>query len=132
MDNLTIEKLIRGALTARNNAYAPYSNYKVGACVLTSSDKYFSGINALDLAVCKIEKSLAEAVAPETDLENRKSSGKLQTVLSLFPLYCLISECVHLLKIFWNHLQLLKNILLPFLMVFLLLALLNANNHKYH
>ena len=45
MDNLTIEKLIRGALTARNNAYAPYSNYKVGACVLTSSDKYFSGCN---------------------------------------------------------------------------------------
>lgn len=45
MDNLTVEKLIRGALTARNNAYAPYSNYKVGACVLTSSDKYFSGCN---------------------------------------------------------------------------------------
>ena len=37
--------LIEKALDARNNAYAPYSEYKVGACILTSNGNYFTGCN---------------------------------------------------------------------------------------
>ncbi len=38
-------KLIAMAVEARLKAYAPYSNYQVGAALLTSSGKYFTGCN---------------------------------------------------------------------------------------
>jgi cytidine deaminase len=37
--------LIEKALEARKKAYAPYSEYKVGACILTSNGNYFTGCN---------------------------------------------------------------------------------------
>lgn len=39
------EKLINSAIEAREKAYAPYSNFKVGAAVLCDEDKIFSGCN---------------------------------------------------------------------------------------
>ncbi|MBW9172368.1 cytidine deaminase [Clostridium estertheticum] len=39
------EKLVSQALQARKNAYAPYSNFKVGAAVLTDDGKVFTGCN---------------------------------------------------------------------------------------
>ncbi|APC40181.1 cytidine deaminase [Clostridium estertheticum] len=39
------EKLVSQALQARKNAYAPYSNFKVGAAVLTNDGKIFTGCN---------------------------------------------------------------------------------------
>lgn len=39
------EKLICLALEARNKAYAPYSNYKVGAALLSKSGKVYQGCN---------------------------------------------------------------------------------------
>jgi len=38
-------RLIQLAAEARQHAYAPYSNYQVGAAVLTSSGRYFTGCN---------------------------------------------------------------------------------------
>ena len=40
---MTDEKLIDTAKKYRENAYAPYSKFKVGAAVLTSSGKIFGG-----------------------------------------------------------------------------------------
>ena len=37
--------LIERALEARKNAYAPYSEYKVGACLITADGKYYTGCN---------------------------------------------------------------------------------------
>ena len=39
------DRLIEIAKTVRNNAYAPYSRYLVGAALLTRSGKIFSGCN---------------------------------------------------------------------------------------
>ena len=39
------EDLLARAFKAMGNAYAPYSNYHVGACVLTKDNKYFIGAN---------------------------------------------------------------------------------------
>lgn len=39
------EKLLSCAFEAMNNAYAPYSKYLVGACVLTKDGKYIKGCN---------------------------------------------------------------------------------------
>lgn len=39
------QKLLDEAFIAMNNAYAPYSNYFVGACVLCKDGKMFKGAN---------------------------------------------------------------------------------------
>lgn len=38
-------ELIRAAIKAREMAYVPYSNFKVGAAVLTEDNKIYSGCN---------------------------------------------------------------------------------------
>lgn len=42
---MSYEALFRLACEARENAYAPYSNFKVGACILTENGKVFKGCN---------------------------------------------------------------------------------------
>jgi len=39
------ETLLKAARDAANHAYAPYSNFKVGAAVLTKSGKIYTGCN---------------------------------------------------------------------------------------
>lgn len=39
------EELIKKAFEGLKHAYAPYSKYQVGACVLTKDGKYFLGCN---------------------------------------------------------------------------------------
>lgn len=42
---MTKEELIQEAFQAMKNAYAPYSNYHVGACVLAKDGRTFYGAN---------------------------------------------------------------------------------------
>ena len=39
------EKLVRQAIAAREKAYAPYSNYRVGAALLGKSGRVYTGCN---------------------------------------------------------------------------------------
>ena len=43
-------RMIRSALESRQHAYAPYSNYAVGAALLTKSGKIFTGVNVENAA----------------------------------------------------------------------------------
>jgi cytidine deaminase len=78
------KKLIHAAIDAREMAYAPYSKFKVGAALLTSSDKIYTGCNienasfgatncaertAIFKAVSEGEK-LIKAIAIIGDVEN--------------------------------------------------------------
>ena len=45
-----IDELFAAALAVQQNAYAPYSKYRVGAAVLTSSGKIFAGCNVENAA----------------------------------------------------------------------------------
>jgi cytidine deaminase len=44
------EKLIAAAIEARQWAYAPYSEYKVGAALLTASGRIYDGVNVENAA----------------------------------------------------------------------------------
>ncbi len=60
-------KLIELALKARKSAYCPYSHYAVGAAVLTSSGKIYSGCNvensSYGLSICAERNAIFNAVA---------------------------------------------------------------------
>ena len=61
--------LIKAALAARLNAYAPYSNYQVGAAILTETGKIVSGCNvenaSYGLCNCAERTAIFGAVADE-------------------------------------------------------------------
>ena len=50
VDDEMRKKLVQAALEARQWAYAPYSNYPVGAALLTASGKIFDGVNVENAA----------------------------------------------------------------------------------
>ena len=73
---MTGEELVIRAESAAANAYAPYSNYLVGASLLTKDGRFYDGVNvenaAYPLGVCAertaIAKAASEGVRPG-DLE---------------------------------------------------------------
>lgn len=42
---MTYDELAKLAIEAKNKAYAPYSDFRVGAALVTSSGKVFTGVN---------------------------------------------------------------------------------------
>ncbi|MBI3585124.1 MAG: cytidine deaminase [Nitrospinae bacterium] len=62
-----MDKLIAEAKMAREKAYAPYSNFKVGAAVLTTDGKIFTGCNvensSYGLTICAERAAIFNAVS---------------------------------------------------------------------
>lgn len=61
------QRLVALAIQARQNAYAPYSNYQVGAALLTQSGKLFTGCNVENAAypdgICAERVAVFKAVS---------------------------------------------------------------------
>jgi len=61
------DDLVQTAVKIRQNAYAPYSNYFVGAALLTSSGKVYSGVNVenavYSATVCAERVAIFKAVS---------------------------------------------------------------------
>ncbi|HJA30783.1 MAG: cytidine deaminase [Clostridiales bacterium] len=67
MEKREYRELIRAALRARELSYSPYSNYRVGAALLTESGEVFTGCNienaAYTPAVCAERTAFFKAVS---------------------------------------------------------------------
>lgn len=68
--SLTTEErsdLVNRAMAVRHRAYAPYSNYAVGAAILTSDGDVFEGVNienaSYPLSICAERTALFQAVS---------------------------------------------------------------------
>ena len=66
-DGFDRQELIRQAVAARERAYAPYSNYKVGAALLGKSGRVYTGCNvenaAYPLCTCAERTAVVKAVS---------------------------------------------------------------------
>ncbi len=64
---MNYEEMLELAKKASLKAYAPYSNFKVGACVLTSNGKIYTGCNfenaSYGLAICAERNAVGSAIA---------------------------------------------------------------------
>ncbi|HOC06030.1 MAG TPA: cytidine deaminase [Bacillota bacterium] len=67
MEQETKERLIQAALAARDKAYVPYSNYRVGAALLTKEGKIITGCNvenaSYGLSNCAERTAIFKAVS---------------------------------------------------------------------
>ena len=92
------EELIRKALKVKERAYAPYSNFRVGACIL-SGDRIYTGFNieniSYSLTIC------AERVAVINALLNKEKNFEKIVIASdskEFPYPC--GACLQFLSEF--------------------------------
>jgi cytidine deaminase len=64
---IAFRKLIKESLKARSGSYSPYSKFKVGAAVLTSSGQIFTGANiecaSYSITICAERVAGAKAVS---------------------------------------------------------------------
>lgn len=67
MDILNITNLLENALSARNDAYCPYSNYSVGAALLCKDGRIIKGCNienaSFGAGICAERTALYKAVS---------------------------------------------------------------------
>jgi cytidine deaminase len=74
LNKLQRKQLIQNAIEVRHCAYAPYSNYAVGAALLTTSGRIFTGVNVENAAypatICAERVAVVKAVS-EGELDFR-------------------------------------------------------------
>jgi cytidine deaminase len=72
LNDVLRKQLIQNAVDVRHRAYAPYSNYAVGAALLTTSGRIFNGVNVENAAypatICAERVAIVKAVS-EGELE---------------------------------------------------------------
>ena len=64
---LNIQNVINAATKARENSYAPYSNFRVGAALLTTNGELYAGTNVENVSfgatICAERAALCAAIA---------------------------------------------------------------------
>ncbi len=82
-------KLLEAARTARENAYAPYSSFRVGAAILADNNKIFSGCNVENISypcgTCAEAGAIAAMVAD--------GGKKIREILIIADGQSLITPC---------------------------------------
>ncbi len=64
---MTDKELVKKAISVRKNSYSPYSNFKVGAALLTENGKVFTGCNIENLSfsptICAERVAIFKAIS---------------------------------------------------------------------
>ncbi len=90
---MDINILIETAKKARENAYTPYTNYKVGCALLTKSGKIFSGCNIENdgiMSICAERVAFSKAISEgEKDFECILVLGRKRRITIYLSLWIL-------------------------------------------
>ena len=87
---MTDRELIRAAFAVREQAYTPYSHFKVGAALLTRSGRVFTGCNienaSFSPTICAERAALAAAVsAGEREFDAIAIVGSMEGKVNTLP-----------------------------------------------
>lgn len=87
------EQLIEEAIKAMHSAYAPYSNFKVGAALLTKSGKIYTGCNiensSYSACICAERTVFFKAVSEgETQFESIAVTGGIYGIIKEYAYPC--------------------------------------------
>ena len=67
-------KLVTNTSLAKNNSYSPYSKFRVGSCILTTTNELFSGCNveniSYGLSICAERSAIISAVSQNIKIDN--------------------------------------------------------------
>lgn len=89
MGSINQEKLINQAMEARKNAYVPYSDFPVGAAVLTDKGKIYTGCNvenaSYGLSNCAERTAIFKAVSEEGDIQLKALAVVAKANISCVP-----------------------------------------------
>jgi len=109
MNNQSIQELWKAACTVRQNAYAPYSNYQVGAALrLKDSDAVFTGCNVENASygatICAERSAVMHAVSQsqhipvieELVLVTRDPAPPCGMCLQVLSEFCRPNTLIHL------------------------------------
>lgn len=100
------EQLVEHALKARDNAHAAYSNFKVGAALLASNGKVYTGCNVENatygLTVCAERVALWKAIS-----EGERAFTRIAVVSSSRPPASPCGACRQLLWEFCGDIEVL-------------------------
>lgn len=71
---MTYDELMQKAIEASQKAYAPYSQFRVGACLITAGGKIYTGCNfenaSYGLSICAERNAVGSAIADgETEIK---------------------------------------------------------------
>lgn len=82
-----LDKLLSKALAARDKAYAPYSNFHVGSCLITKSGHFYAGCNienaSYSLTQCAESSAIAAmTMAGERDIQDILVVGNTTQILT--------------------------------------------------
>ena len=98
------KQLIQKAKLVRKNAYAPYSNFKVGCALLSSSGKIYTGVNvengSYGLTTCAERMAVFKAVS-----EGERKFQKIAIVTDTREPKYLCGACLQVLSEFCEDLK---------------------------
>jgi cytidine deaminase len=95
------QQLIATATKALDNAYAPYSQFRVGAAVLTTTGKIFVGCNvenaSYGLSMCAERNAIANAI-----INSRKDTMKVKAIAVTNSNKVACSPCGACRQVIWE------------------------------
>jgi cytidine deaminase len=102
MSELDYKYLLEMAMNARENAYSPYSNYKVGATLITYNNKIFSGCNiensSFSPTICAERLAIYKAVS-----ENEKKFKAIAVICDSKDICKPCGVCLQVMNEFFDN-----------------------------
>ena len=100
--HILIEELVKRSIQAKDRGYAPYSGFRVGACVLTTNGRIYCGANienaSYSLTICAERVAIFRAVFEEergfTAIAIATDFAIVSAVVFIYPLIRIITRII--------------------------------------